>query len=103
MLGETQHAQDEQEIDRHSLCAEERLGLDELEWASGLISKTCCAFILNAQQLPSASIKNALKQGRCNTSFVYAYLHQMSAAAPQVAPGALHALTTISIQSCCDT
>ena len=45
---------------------------------------------------------NALKQGRCNTSFLYAYLHQMSAAA-HVAPGALRAYTTISIQACCDT
>ena len=41
-------------------------------------------------------------QGRCNTSFLNAYLHHMSAAA-RVAPGALHAYTTFSVQIFCAT
>lgn len=102
MLGQTQRAKDEQVIDRHSLCAQERLSLDELEWAPGLISRSCYAFILNAQHFSSASIRNALKQGRCNTGFLYAYLHHMSAAA-HVAPDALRAYITTSIQTCGDT
>ena len=98
MLGQTQHAKDEQVIDRHSLCAHERLSLDALEWAFSLTSRTCCAVIQNAQYFPSASSRNALKQGRCNTGFLYAYLHPMSAAV-HVAPGVLHAHTIVSIHT----
>ena len=96
-LGQTQHAKDEKVIDRHSLCAHERLSLKELEWASSLMSRACCAFILSAQHFPSTSVRKALKQGCCNTSFLYAYLHQTSPAV-HVAPGVLHAYTTINIQ-----
>ena len=92
---QTQHARDQQVIDGHSLCAQEHLRLNELNCASSLISKSCCAFALNAQHLASASndLDNSQKCTQVN-SFLNTYLHQMSA---HVAPGALHAYTTISV------
>ncbi len=64
---QTHHARDQQVIDGHSLCAQERLRLDELKCASSLISKSC-------YHLASAS--NDLDNSQ-NCTHVRALQHQL--------------------------